>query len=61
MAAVVGVRRNAVLKSFYERLRSTGKHAKVARVACMRKLLTILNSMVRHSTRWNPDLVPQSA
>jgi transposase len=61
MAAVVGVRRNAALKRFYERLRSTGKPAKVARVACMRKLLTILNSMAMHSTRWNPDLVPQCA
>ncbi len=61
MAAVVGVRRNAALKRFYERLRSTGKPAKVARVACMRKLLTILNSMVRNCTRWNPDLVPQCA
>jgi transposase len=61
MAAVVGVRRNAALKRFYERLRSTGKPAKVALVACMRKLLTILNSMVRNCTRWNPDLVPQCA
>jgi transposase len=61
MAAVVGVRRNAALKRFYERLRRTGKPAKVALVACMRKLLTILNSMVRHSTRWNPDLVPRCA
>lgn len=61
MAAVVGVRRNTTLKSFYQRLRSAGKPAKVALVACMRKLLTILNSMVKHSTRWNPDLVPQNA
>ena len=61
MAAVVGVRRNAALKSFYERLRGAGKPAKVALVACMRKLLTILNSMVRNSTPWNPDLVPQNA
>jgi transposase len=61
MAAVVGVRRNAALKRFYERLRSTGKPDKVALVACMRKLLTILNSMVRNCTRGNPDLVPQCA
>ncbi|MCE5232659.1 MAG: IS110 family transposase, partial [Xanthomonadaceae bacterium] len=33
-----------------------GKAAKVAIVACMRKLLTILNAMVRDGTRWNPDL-----
>ena len=61
MAAVVGVRRNAALRPFYERLRSTGKPAKVALVACMRKLLTILNSMVRSGTHWNPDQVPQCA
>ena len=61
MAAVVGVRRNAALKQFYERLRGAGKPAKVALVACMRKLLSILNSMVRHSTRWNPDQVPLCA
>ena len=61
MAAVVGVRRNAALKRFYERLRSTGKPAKVALVACMRKLLTILNSMVKNNCTWDPALVPQSA
>ncbi len=60
MAAVVGVRRNAALRRFYERLRSTGKPAKVALVACMRKLLTILNSMVRRGAAWDPSMVPQS-
>ena len=56
MAALVGMRHNPVLKSFYQRLRAAGKPAKVALVACMRKLLTILNVMVRDNTPWNPRL-----
>lgn len=54
MAALVGARHNPVLKSFYQRLRTAGKPAKVALVACMRKLLTILNVMVRENTPWRP-------
>jgi transposase len=61
MAAVVGVRRNAALKQFYQRLKAAGKPSKVALVACMRKLLCILNSMVRYQRPWNPDLVPLCA
>lgn len=53
MAALVGVRYNPVLKAFYQRLRANGKPAKVALVACMRKLLTILNAMVRTDRAWN--------
>lgn len=56
MAALVGMRHNPVLKSFYQRLRAAGKPGKVALVACMRKLLTILNVMVRENTYWNPRL-----
>jgi transposase len=52
MGALVGVRYNPVLKAFYQRLRAAGKPAKVALVACMRKLLTILNAMVRTNTPW---------
>lgn len=52
MAALVGVRYNPVLKAFYDRLRANGKVAKVALVACMRKLLTILNTMVRTNSPW---------
>lgn len=47
MATLSAVRCNPVLKAFYTRLRDNGKVAKVALVACMRKLLTILNAMVR--------------
>lgn len=41
-----------MLKAFYDRLRTAGKAAKVALTACMRKLLTILNAMVKHQKRW---------
>lgn len=52
MAAVVGMRFNPVIKAFYERLRKTGKPAKVVLTACIRKLLVILNTMVKHQTPW---------
>jgi len=55
MATLVASRRNAVIKAFYTRLRNGGKAPKVALVACMRKLLTILNSMVKHKTRWSEN------
>ena len=54
MAALVGIRYNPVLKAFYDRLRAKGKPPKVAIVACMRKLLTILNAMARANRAWNP-------
>jgi transposase len=54
MATLVAVRHNAVLKAFYERLVAAGKAKKVALTACMRKLLTILNAMVKHQTPWQP-------
>lgn len=57
MSALVGVRYNAVLKTFYQRLRAAGKPAKVALVACMRKLLIIINSMIRHRQPWRPELM----
>ena len=59
MAALVGVQYNPILKAFYERLRAKGKPAKVALVACMRKLLTILNAMVRTNTSWS-TVVPEN-
>lgn len=57
MSTLVAGRYNPVLKAFYERLRAAGKAAKVALTACMRKLLTILNAMVKHTTRWQPQEV----
>lgn len=52
MGALVATRRNPVLCVFYRRLLEAGKPKKVALVACMRKLLTILNAMLRTNTRW---------
>ena len=54
MAALVGIKRNQVIASFYERLVNAGKAKKVALVACMRKLLTILNAIVRSEIPWEP-------
>lgn len=59
MAALVAARRNPVIRAFYARLVGAGKPKKLALVACMRKLLTVLNVMVRTATRWNPDLAAE--
>jgi len=53
MAAVVAMRHNPVIRVFYERLLEAGKPKKVAIVACMRKLLTILNAMLRDHATWD--------
>ena len=60
MAALVASRRNAVIQAFYKRLRDAGKAPKVALVACMRKLLTILNAMIKHKTRWSETTLQTS-
>ena len=52
MGALVAARRNPVVKEFYERLLAAGKPKKVALVACMRKLLSILNAVLKHRTPW---------
>ncbi len=54
MAALVATRYNPVIKAFYQRLLQAGKAKKVALTACMRKLLTILNVMMRDQRRWSP-------
>jgi transposase len=56
MAALAAVRIDPVFQAFHARLIEAGKPPKVALVACMRKLLTILNAMVRDATPWNPEL-----
>jgi len=56
MAALVASRHNPVIKAFYQRLLAAGKPKKVALVACMRKLLTILNAMVRSRKPWDQAL-----
>lgn len=53
MATLVATRSNPVIKSFYRRLLAAGKAKKVALTACMRKLLTILNAMIKHHTSWS--------
>ena len=45
---------NPVLKAFYQRLLAKGKQPKVALVACMRKLIIILNTMLARRQKWNP-------
>jgi transposase len=57
MAALVASRHNPVIKAFYDRLVAAGKTPKVALVACMRKLLTILNAMLAQGTSWDPARV----
>ena len=52
MAALVASRYNPVIKAFYQKLLAAGKMKKVALVACMRKLLVILNAMVKNNTPW---------
>jgi transposase len=56
MAVVAGLRCNPVMRSFYDHLRGQGKPAKVAITACMRKLLTIMNAMLKHRSPWMPSL-----
>ncbi len=61
METLVAVRHNSVLKVTYEQLLARGKAKKVALVACMRKLLTILNAMLKAGRAWNPQQVGTSA
>ena len=53
MGAMVASRFNPVIRDFYQRLLSAGKPKKLALIACMRKLLVILNSMLMHGSSWN--------
>jgi len=55
MAALTASRRNPTIRVFYQRLRERGKPPKVALTACMRKLLVILNAMVRDGSVWDPS------
>jgi transposase len=55
MAALVASRHNPAIRPFYQRLLAAGKPKKLALVACMRKLLTILNALLRHNTPFQED------
>lgn len=61
MGALVAVRHNPVLSTFYARLLAQGKAKKVALVACMHKLLRILNAMIRDGKPWQPPEVKNEA
>jgi transposase len=52
MGTLVATRFNPQIKAFYQRLLAAGKTKKVALTACMHKLLTILNAMLKHRTSW---------
>jgi len=55
MAALVATKRNPVIRAFYLRLQQAGKPKKLALIACMRKRLTILNTLARTGQRWCVD------
>jgi len=57
MATVTAITHNPLIAAHYARLIAAGKKGKVALVACMRKLLTVLNAMLRDRASWNPALV----
>ncbi len=52
MAMLSAIQHNPVMKDFYQHLVAQGKHKKVALTACMRKMVTILNTMVRNNQEW---------
>ena len=58
MAAVTAMRHNPVARAFYQRPIERGKVFKVAITACMRKLLTIINTIVKTKTLWKENFVP---
>lgn len=58
MATIAALRSNPVIREFYNRLLEKGKPKKVAITACMRKMLVIINSMVRNMKPWNPNFAP---
>ncbi len=60
MGTLVAVRHNPVLRQHYDQLLARGKAKKVALVACMRKLLVILNAMMKTQTHWSPDFCYES-
>jgi len=57
MATLSATRHNVIIKAFYQRLLATGKKKKVALVACMHKLLIILNAMLAHHSCWKPTIL----
>lgn len=60
MATVVATRFNPVIRDFYKRLKAKGKPSKVCLIACMHKLLTILNAMIKNKIRWADNFAHQT-
>ena len=58
MGALVAARCNPVIREFCQRLLAAGKPKKLALTACIRKLLTVLNSMAKTGKDWNPTAAP---
>jgi transposase len=58
LGALVAASCNPVIREFYQRLLAAGKSKKLALTACMRKLLTVLNSMAKTGRAWNPTAAP---
>ena len=56
MPILAAIQHNPVIRAFYQRLVGRGKQRKVALTACMRKMLTILNAILREETVWNPQI-----
>jgi transposase len=57
MAALVAIRFNPPIKAFYERLIQKGKLKKVAIIACMHKLLIVLNAMMKNNQSWRHEVI----
>jgi len=57
MATLSAVRHNTIIKAFYQRLLAGGKIKKLAITACMRKLLTFLNTMIKQDIHWQPNFL----
>ena len=57
MATLTSIQHNPVIRAFYQRLVAQGKHKKVALTACIRKMLIILNAMVRDGAYWNKKAI----
>lgn len=56
MATIAAIRFNPLIRDFYQRLKAKGKPSKVAIAACMRKLLVVLNAMLRDQKSWEPTV-----
>jgi len=56
MATLTAKQHNPLIRTLFERLKAAGKPFKVAMTACMRKLLTILNAILKSQQPWNPSL-----